>query len=282
MKSKDTMVGTICRNGFFSSVTLKRDLQTSSVPQGMLQHTRTLISLSHAEAKSTSNIRMTELTGQPERRPWHKWHFTTWLALLTVGAGLAYAQYELRGRPVMGGMWTETSFKYQGWPVTARRLEIHHMHYAPVTSSISFHSQSPVKWIPTKTLAKWIPLGLLVNILAALVLLVSTVLQFERWQRRKSPWQFSLRGLLILTTITGILLLFSQQKFQFYDWWSRVTRFAGLLPITNSLQESSWYVIAPLLLGIACLLYLVCDLILGGIGVALHKTFSSNSSHAEA
>ena len=185
-------------------------------------------------------------------RSWRKPYLTTVIAVLVVGGAMTYSNCELQR---VGGSWL-TCWYCQGWPVICRHLT--------VTTAVDYDSDAVQFLITTTTTTTsgWVKYGLLIDIAATILIFASTTVACERWRRRHaSPWQFSVRSLLMLTAVVASLLILYLNEFAIYWWWSGVVD-DGTNCLHGGLQRSPWYIVAPMAFGVACLIASLYSIIL--------------------
>ncbi|WP_254513290.1 hypothetical protein [Anatilimnocola floriformis] len=154
----------------------------------------------------------------------------TWLATAWVAYGVVMANCEPEWTGLGGNLSFVAADYSQGWPLPCREYsELHD--FAARTRKI--------------TRDRWRLLPAIANVSFAALIVGATVAGGIRWQRCGS-FQFTLRGLFVLLTITaGLLALYERSQF-----W--------LL---------SWNLIAPLMLGLAAVMHWICWGVLEGAGL---------------
>lgn len=174
--------------------------------------------------------------------------FFTAIIVLAVGAAVLYAQVREHEGYWMGGLWQMDTHFSHGWPATALSRT--------VTKTYEWNMQlATIDLAAIETDYNWLPAGVLVNIVALLIVLLGTVLACELWRRRAGRWwQFNLRDLLAGVTIAAILLALDQNKIWLNEQLSAM--FRGSTPYLNAgIRYEPWYVQAPLLFGLGCVIY---------------------------
>lgn len=179
------------------------------------------------------------------KRPWYRLHATTLLALLLVGAALLGRQASKHDGVHFGtNLLSEYQLFYYGWPMEClgRMLMID-----TVSRSIL---QVDWQW-------DWGPL--LFDIISSIALLFSTALVCETWRRRDfAPWQFSLRSIFVVTAVTAIVGVAYTRDLTIPQFWldGEGNRWHF---VCCGLAISPWYVIAPMLFGVGCVIYVVAS-----------------------
>lgn len=146
----------------------------------------------------------------------------TCLAVIFVAYGLVQANRREDLKALSGGMAHMVVVYSEGWPWDAREV-------------IESRGGFPARRLNTKEI-EWYWSGVAVDSLTAMLMLAATAACGMRW-RGRIGLQITLRGLFVLLTIVAVLIAIYQQSVFF------------LLP---------WRVIAPLMLGIAAVVYWIC------------------------
>ncbi len=187
-------------------------------------------------------------------RRWYKPQITTVIAIIVVATALIHVQRETEPSGA-GSMWSVTWRISQGWPMICRESIVHER------VEVDFDSPNPQYITNSTTNIYWVPLGVVVNLLASVLILGSTVAVFERWRRSASPWQFNLRTFLTLVTVIGVLLVMYQNEASI-RWWLAGFVTDPMVIMMSGLRLYPWYVYVPITLGIACMTFTFCRLAL--------------------
>jgi hypothetical protein len=168
-------------------------------------------------------------------RPWYRLRWVTWLMLVVVGSALIYAQLQGRADGYESSFGYEISTVY-GWPVAQFTVTEYGLYDLPLLGT------------PGPNYAhQWHWLAAAVNVAVALAFLGSTAFVLEKWLRSPKRLQFSLRSLLIVSAVIGILLaLLSQTKdahlgsLAFDLDLAPPLRWPLVLGLANALYASGW------------------------------------------
>ena len=175
-------------------------------------------------------------------RPWYRLHWVTWLIVGIVGGALVYSQFQGQTDGFESSFSWELSTGY-GWPV--KQLT--------VTEFGSY--ELPLLGPPNPSFTyQWNWVAIVVAAAVSLVLLCSTAWVLECWLRSPNRLQFSLRSLLIVSTVIGILLaaLSQLEAFQIGSLllnldFAPPIRWPLLFGLANALYASAWLVSGVLL-----------------------------------
>jgi hypothetical protein len=168
-------------------------------------------------------------------RPWYRLHWVAWLILVVVGGALIYAQFQGKTDGYESSFGYEISTDY-GWPVAQFTVQTFGLYDLPLLGT------------PGPNYAReWHWLALLVNAAVALAFLGSTAFVLEKWLRSPKRLQFSLRSLLFVSAVIGILLAALSQMNDAHlqslgidlDFAPPV-RWPLLLGLANALYASGW------------------------------------------
>ena len=181
------------------------------------------------------------------KRPWYRLHWLTWLVLVLLVVGLDDWEREERLIATSGfANFTLTGF---GWPIEHGRLFGKHVAFPKLERSAAECS--------------WDMLALATNSIVCVLLVLSTAVIVERCLRSPNRLQLSLRSLMAITAITGIMLCIAVQS---------ETLEAAILWMTKmdshilSADDLSWPPHWPVLFALGCTIYslgwLVCFAVL--------------------
>ncbi len=182
---------------------------------------------------------------------WYRPHITTLIAVILVTAAVTSSQRELRGGIGAGNSWRMTSTYYQGWPVYCRQLTICE------TGDFSPRAQQ-FAVATSRTESHWFTIGLLSDIAASIMVILSTAIVCEMWLRRRlRPWQLDVRSLFLIVTVIATLTFLYQNEFAIYVWWSGFIN-DGSLILHGGLHFSPWYTVYGMYVGLGCCVVVLC------------------------
>jgi hypothetical protein len=176
-------------------------------------------------------------------RPWYRLQATTLFALLLVGAATLGRQMSGRDGVHFGtNLLSEYQLFCYGWPMECldRMLMI----------DLASGSITQVDW-------QWDWGPLLLDIAISIALLFSTALVCETWRRRNfAPWQFSLRSIFVVMAVMAIVgVTYTSDVTIPWHWPNGEDNRWHF--VCCGLAVSPWYIIAPMLFGIGCAIYVM-------------------------
>lgn len=176
----------------------------------------------------------------PPTRRWFRFHWVTWLFVIVEIAAFGYCQ--CFSEDWNYGMVT---FRFFGWPTICVR-QIH-----------TFK-----QFGPTEFEYQCVYFPLFVNSLFLLLLVMSTAFVIESRMRCERRSQFTLLGLLKLTTVVAVVLTLVVRRVEIYKTiWAVGLRPSRLLEndldLLNDQQPAylAWPVTAIILFGLVCVIY---------------------------
>jgi hypothetical protein len=180
-------------------------------------------------------------------RPWWRLHVTTLFALAAVGSAVGYCESRLHPSihpPFSGFEWEDGQY---GWPFSCL-VRFTRFYAAPVNGgTATYRLRSDIA-------------AALLDFAAVVLMLLSTLAACETWRRRKLRWwQFSVRSFFMLTAI-GMLVATMYSNNISIAWCRSELHPHGQTIYRCGLYDipwgpASWYVIAPMLFGIGCVVF---------------------------
>ena len=185
----------------------------------------------HAVALSGTMIRMDAMP----TRPWYRLHWETCASTLVVAGILLWSQVSPTFR-FIGNLEGSWSAMYCGWPY-AWLVRTTYEDY-----DVSSFLGAPTS-VTTTTLYQWHPWRLVFSVALTVVLIASVAAMVERWRRAWSGRpQFTLRSLLTLTFVAGVLILLHDRSV-----------------LTRGVARLAWFEEALVLFALGCGLFLVAS-----------------------
>jgi hypothetical protein len=209
-------------------------------------------------------------------RPWYRLRWPTLLALCTVGAALLCAQLVLHTIRRTTDLNGDPGFAYmgRGWPIP---MSVAYSTF-PTSGQVQNTSPSAMKMALIAVLCydqqgRW---PRLLDVTYSLLLLVSTVFVCERRARgdlRNS--QFGLKAAFAATGACAIVAVIWTNDFVIWNYGEPMHELVILHGC--GLTDFGWYVVAPMLFGITCMVFTV-GWIVFWIAAQIIRRFSPRSA----
>jgi hypothetical protein len=192
---------------------------------------------------------MEALATSSKRRPWWRLHVTTLFALAAVGSALGYCESRYHYGVTFGtNLLSSNQIGEYGWPLNC----------LTEYTTTNYALAGPGKTVRANLQSD--PAAALFDLAAVVAVLVSTATACEAWRRRKLAWwQFSVRSFFILTAVgTFVATVYSNSisipwcKSELHPHGQTLYR-CGL--VDTPWDPTPWYVIAPMLFGIGCVVF---------------------------
>jgi hypothetical protein len=174
-------------------------------------------------------------------RPWWRLHKTTLVALAAVMAALADCQLGLHVYGNSSLRSRNTVYGY-GWPTP----------HLEVWKSVNWDGTRWVASCGTRLHTPLVALGAVASVL----LISSVAFVSERWRRRPNmtPWQFTVRNWLVGMTVgTTVATLYVNTIY--VPWYRSEGNYHVIFKL--GLWDGAWYVVVPMVFGVACIVYSV-------------------------
>jgi hypothetical protein len=187
-------------------------------------------------------------------RPWYRLHWVTWTVVAVMLLALVNRQIAVQSGSGASD-YRYTKWTHFGWPFI-------HLDLRETGPALPGSVQPNIKYGQPVFKYDRRPLALAINVLALLLFLVSSAFVVETFLRNYRKRQFSLRNLILITGVLGVMLaLFSYEPaFAFGARWLFGLELSYLVSWRDFQRPLLW----PVVFGLACPLYF-----LGWLGLAM-------------